>query len=239
MPWTMKPPELGRPAIAAIGLGLAALTAAVWLMSSGPEPAPVAPTPPPPPPPAAPVSAAVPAAPPPSAEGLRLFGLLGAGAIIGFPDGQQRLVAVGRDVLPGLKIARIEQQFVVLASSGGEVRLGFDGVREAETAASAAPASATAEAAQREETLNYRLGLAPRRAGSRVDGYVMRPGASLPALQRAGLQPGDVIVGVNGSRFDEERMEELAWQIANSDRTEFEVERGGRRFRLALAREQH
>jgi hypothetical protein len=29
--------------------------------------------------------------------------------------------------------------------------------------------------------------------------------------------------------FDEERMLELAWQIANSSRTEFEVERGGRR----------
>ena len=58
----------------------------------------------------------------------------------------------------------------------------------------------------------------------------------MPALERAGLRPGDVIVGVNGSEFDEERMLELAWQIANSGRTEFEVERGGRRIRLAIER---
>jgi type II secretory pathway component PulC len=56
----------------------------------------------------------------------------------------------------------------------------------------------------------------------------------MPALERAGLRPGDVVVGVNCSGFDEERMLELAWQIANSTRTEFEVERGGRRTRLAI-----
>ena len=43
-----------------------------------------------------------------------------------------------------------------------------------------------------------------------------------------------MILAVNGSTFDEERMLELSWQIANSSRTEFEVERGGRRIRLAL-----
>ena len=55
----------------------------------------------------------------------------------------------------------------------------------------------------------------------------------MPALERAGLRPGDLILSVNGSRFDEERMLELAWEMANASRTEFEIERGGRRMRLA------
>ena len=135
---------------------------------------------------------------------------------------------VGREALPGLTLRRIEQNQAVFASAAGEVRLGFDGVGQA-------PAAATpASAAPRDETLPYRLGLAPRRAGGRVNGFTVRPGASLPALERAGIRPGDTILSVNGSAFDEERMLELAWQIANSTRTEFEVERGGRRVRLAL-----
>ena len=65
--------------------------------------------------------------------------------------------------------------------------------------------------------MRYRLGLAPRRAGGRVTGFTVRSNVEMPALARAGIRPGDVIVGVNGSVFDEERMQELAWQIANSD----------------------
>ena len=99
----------------------------------------------------------------------------------------------------------------------------------------AAPAPALAAGgAQREEALRYRLGLAPRRAGGRVTGFTVRSNVEMPALARAGIRPGDVITGVNGSVFDEERMQELAWQIANSDRVIFEVERGGSRLRLAL-----
>ena len=144
---------------------------------------------------------------------------------------------IGREVAPGLRVARIEQNHVILASAGGELRLGFDGVSQAAAAAPAASATASAsEEAQREETLRYRLGLAPRQAGGRTSGFIVRPNVSMPALERAGLRPGDVIVGVNGSGFDEERMLELAWQIANSTRTEFEVERGGRRIRLAIER---
>ena len=56
----------------------------------------------------------------------------------------------------------------------------------------------------------------------------------MPALEHAGLRPGDIILSVNGSRFGQEQMLELAWEIANATRTEFEVERGGRRIRLAV-----
>ncbi len=171
-------------------------------------------------------------APAGNATGLRLHGLLASGAIIAFPDGRQRLVPVGREALPGVVLRRIEQNHAVLASAGSEARLGFDGAAGAPSAAPSPPRAA--ESGGREETLRYRLGLAPRRVGGRVMGFTVRRGAELPALARAGIRPGDTILAVNGSIFDDERMLELSWQIANSTRTEFEIERGGRRLRVAL-----
>ncbi len=193
-----------------------------------PDPMPVAPAPP-----VAPVAAAPPA-PAASPQGLKLYGLTAMGAIIGPEGGGQRLIMVGREVVPGLLLAAVRIDHAVLRSSSGDYRLGFDGIAAAGPAAQAAPASG--EAAYREESLRYRLGLAPRREGDRVTGHVVRPGASLPALKRAGLRAGDVVLRVNGSVFDQERLEELAWTLANSEGVTFEIERDGRPVRLAVSR---
>jgi len=232
---TMKRHELRLAGLVAGAVTLAGLLAYLLLRPPATIEAPLPPAAVPPALSAPSAPPSPPAAPPPSAEGLSLHGLLGGGAIIAAADGRQRFVAIGREVTPGLRVVRIEQNHVILASPGGELRLGFDGISQAETAApNATPAAPASEEALRDETLRYRLGLAPRQAGGRTTGFVVRPNVSMPALERAGLRPGDVIVGVNGSGFDEERMLELAWQIANSSRTEFEVERGGRRIRLAI-----
>jgi hypothetical protein len=225
--------------IIAAGFVLVLIT---WWLTLGADegvapPAPVAATPPPAPVAAAPAQPA-PSAPAVTPEGLRLFGLTGSGAIIGLPDGSQRLVRIGREVMPGLTLAEIRQHSALLRSAAGEFQLDFQGIAAASRQPVAAP-QATASASEdqlREETLRYRLGLEPNRAGGRVVGFTIRPGANLPALQRAGLRSGDRIVSVNGSQLDEERMLELAWTIANSDRTEFEFERGGRRSRVAVGR---
>lgn len=192
-----------------------------------------------PPPPPASTPVAIAPTPPPVAGAdvsqLKLYGLLASGAVVGYPNGGQRLVPIGREALPGLTLVRVEQHGAVFQSAGGEVRLGFDGVAQAPAATAGAPAAPTAgEPGQREQTLRYRLGLAPRTANGRVTGYTVRANVEMPALARAGIQPGDVIVSVNGSNFDEERLQELAWNIANSTETRFEVERGGRRLQLSL-----
>lgn len=229
---TTKRPDRLRPAALA-ALGGAAALALLWLSGSAEAPAP-APAPSMPPAAApAPTPAAATAAPAPSADGLRLYGLLGSGAIVGLLDGSQRWVPVGRDVVPGLRLAEVRQHRAVLVSSGGTFELTFDGARAA--AAAAAPAAAPAADPHREETLRYRLGLAPQRANGRIAGFAIRPGADLPTLRRAGLRPGDVLVRVNGQTFDsEERVQELSREIAGSFTAEFEFLRNGRRMRTSL-----
>ncbi len=193
---------------------------------------PVTPAPEPSPPPAP--APAPPAAPPPAApDGLRLHGVTGAGAIIAAADGRQRLVAIGRDVLPGLRLEQVHLDHALLRSSTGAFRLDFTGAPA--VAAPGSQASASSDDA-RDESLRYRLGLAPHRVGGRVVGHQVRTGADLPALARAGIQPGDVILSVNGSRLDRERVAELAWTLAHSDRVEFEIERSGQPRTLSGAR---
>jgi hypothetical protein len=186
---------------------------------------------------AAPVPPPVVVAPPAAAvdvSQLRLFGLLSRGAVIGMPDGNQRFVAIGREILPGVTLKSVQVHHAFLSTPSGEVRLGFDGVAQPQAAA-ALPAAA-GESAQRDETLRYRLGLEARTVGRRVSGYTIRSGAELPQLARAGLQPGDLILRVNGSEFGPEQVENLAWQMANSDSMVFDIERSGRPLRLTAPR---
>jgi type II secretory pathway component PulC len=187
-----------------------------------------------PPAPVATVAPVPPVLPAADLSQLRLYGLLASGAVVGYANGGQRLVPVGREALPGLTLVRIEQNHAIFQSAGGEVRLGFDGIAAPAPAAAMPPAAVAPGGAFREETLRYRLGLAPRIANGRAAGYVVRANVEMPALARAGIRPGDVIVAVDGSVFDEQKLEELARIIANNAQTRFEVERFGRRLQLSF-----
>ena len=233
---TMKRPDLPRPAVAGGALAAVGLLAFLLIRPSSQEAPLEAPdaAPAPLPPPVAPAPAA-PAPAAPNANGLRLFGLLGRGAIIALPDGRQSFFAIDREVLPGLKVARIEQKHVVLASAGGELRLGFDGAAPIEPADPPANGQTRSEPRPNDDALTYRFGLEARRSNGRIDGYALRPGANLPLLEQAGLRAGDVILSVNGQTFDsDEKVLELPREIAGSFTAEFEYDRSGRRMRTSL-----
>lgn len=210
--------------------------------SSAPPPAPdrampvAAPASAPQPPPLVPAPvAAAPAAPPvqvADASQLKLYGLLASGAVIGYANGGQRLVQVGREALPGLTLVRVEQNFAILQGGAGELRLGFDGVAAGGPASTAPPLPAVPGG--REEALRYRLGLAPRVESNQITGYIVRANVEMPALARAGILPGDVIVSVNGRGMNEQIFQELAAIVASPAGARFEVERGGRRLQLSL-----
>ncbi|HEV2747954.1 MAG TPA: hypothetical protein VGW34_11725 [Allosphingosinicella sp.] len=66
-----------------------------------------------------------------AASGLVLHGVLGGGpgggaAIIGFPDGGQRAVRVGRQFLPGLTLKEVGQRHALVAGPGGDTRLALE-----------------------------------------------------------------------------------------------------------------
>ena len=234
---------MGRVALAVRlgGFVAAVLASYTWLSASPavPEPAPA-------PPAAKPVALAVippaaapQAAPPPalvSTDGLILYGVSGASrsaaAIIGSRLGGQRVVAVGQDYRPGLKLAEVGVDYAVLSNGAQGVRLELSRFGADGTAKSTAPLPAEQE--QKIEAAVLRNILKPVRTNSRIGGYALKPGESLPQLIRAGLQPGDVIVSVNGSQLDEERMAELAWQMGNATKTEFVFVRNGKKMRATL-----
>ena len=170
------------------------------------------------------------------AEGLVLYGVSGAGgsgaAIIGSRLGGQRVVPVGKDYRPGLRLAEVGADYAILEYGALHARLELS--RFAAGGEAKPAAALPAEVEQRIEAAVLRNILRPVMAKDRIGGYALKPGESLPQLIRAGLQPGDVILSVNGSQLDEERMSELAWQMGNAARTEFVFVRNGRKMRASV-----
>lgn len=153
--------------------------------------------------------------------------------------GGQRLVRVGREIVPGMRLKSVGLTFAIAESGGADLRLelgkaGAVQIAAAAPAAAAVQPAAAAAVADRVETTELRLGLEPVESGGRTRGYRFRDGASLPRLEQAGLRPGDIITGVNGSVLDEERLMELSWTMTNSERTEFDVIRNGKPIKIAL-----
>lgn len=145
------------------------------------------------------------------------------------------MFAIGREVRPGLVLTGVGVDHALLQAGPTTYRLGFDGVAAA--GSGAAPGAAPAgSAALREETLRYRLALAPVTEDGRLAGHTVRDAAAVPALARAGLQAGDVIRRINGSEFNGEQLEELAWTLANSSEVRFEITRNGQPLQLTMAR---
>lgn len=171
-----------------------------------------------------------------STDGLVLYGISGASrsaaAIIGSRLGGQRVVAIGHDYRPGLKLAEIGVDYAVLQNGSQAVRLELSRYESGGSAKTIA--ALPAEEDQKIEAAVLRNILKPVMANNRIGGYALKPGESLPQLIRAGLQPGDVIMSVNGSQLDEERMSELAWQMGNAAKTEFVFMRNGKKMSATL-----
>ena len=228
------------------------LTTADQRSAAGP-PSPLMAPPPPAPipvqtvvaPPPTPGAAVVAAGPGGIPIGLTLTGIAGRGAIFGAADGSQRYVPQGREIAPGVVLQAISTRYVLLAAGATNYRMSFGGLPVAvgapasvalsgpQSAANAPPAEQSRLAGLRAESAQLQSGLSPRQVGNRISGYYVRS-VSYPALQRAGVQPGDIILSVNGSELGPEALGELPGVIQNSSRVEFEVERGGQRIRVAI-----
>lgn len=209
---------------------LAAPSAAVVAPAVAPPLAPESPPAPPSP------ARGEPAPLPGSALGLILYGISGGSAdpaaVIGSEATGQRLVRAGRDFRPGVTLGEVGPDHVVLVADGRPARLELR--RFGGPSVESAPARSDPEKASGIESAVLRNILRPIVSNGRVGGYALKGGETLPRLQQAGLRAGDVILRVNGSPLDEERMGELAWEMRNATRTEFEFVREGKRMRARL-----
>jgi general secretion pathway protein C len=187
--------------------------------------------------------------------GLRLFGVRtdgggGGSAIIRTAAGREAAFAVGEEIEPGLVLKAVAPDHVILARGGARQRLGFPQVTPNAVAATpvtatpapvSAPTSASGAAAGvSAEAFLSSAALAPRVKDGRAQGYAVTPrgGAGADMLARAGLQPGDVILAIDGSEFNAERASELADELAKAEWVDLRIERGGQilNTRLRIAR---
>lgn len=221
----------------AIGGGIALSAVLVAVLRGGDEaptaalpPAVVQPVAAPPPLPPAQATLSPPASPPAVAPKLILRGIVerpgGAAAVIETGDGRQRLVRVGGQVAPGVRLEQVMRSSVALSVGAARQVLRFDGADAA--AEPVAPAVPPAVAGLAGSVNAYRLGMEASRRGGRIRGFSVVDTARLPLLQQAGIRPGDVVLAVNGAPLvSEEKLMELPSEVAGAYRVEISFERGG------------
>jgi general secretion pathway protein C len=166
----------------------------------------------------------------------------GAGAaILGAPDGEQTSFRVGEEVAPGVKLAAVFFDYVVLDRGGRQEKLYMDQPAAGGGAGAmpAAPAS-TSGGASPEQSLSASAArsaftLAPRNRGGQVTGVAVSPGADPALFASAGFQSGDVIVAVNGARITSAAdLAQLQSSLAPGARLSLTVERGAQTVPIAL-----
>jgi general secretion pathway protein C len=193
---------------------------------------------------------------------LKLFGVRqdeasGRGsAIIALPDGTQRSFAVGDEIMPGVKLEAVAFDNVTISRGGAAEQLFMDQSTPAAGASGSAPATAppappppaqplpvvtvpTVQVAPPSSKLSGAVNFEPRMNGGKLTGVVLSPQGDGAAFRAAGLQPGDVLIGVNGKRITSAaQLAALREQLTAAGGTNVQVERGGRVTRIQLRNSQ-
>ncbi|MBW8367080.1 MAG: type II secretion system protein C [Arenimonas sp.] len=191
------------------------------------------------------------AASPADTGGLALFGVrLGADpkrstAILGNAGGTQASYAVGDTVAPGVTLASVASGYVMLSRGGSQLRLSLPNAPAAQAAAAPlplpanlpAPTATGAPAAVDAAQLLAQTGLRPRLRGGQADGYTVIPRGDGAMFRRAGLEPGDVLLTVNGQALTPERIAEIDQMLRSTPSVVVTLERGGERKTLTLQME--
>jgi general secretion pathway protein C len=157
-------------------------------------------------------AAAAPAADAAAAGGLRLFGVrVGpqSSAIIARPDGRQVSVVVGEEVAPGVSLHAVAHDHVELSVQGRRTTLAF------------APSGGAAAYAPPPPPM-----IAP--AAANLGALLSTGTAGAADLARAGLQPGDTVMSVNGqSVSDPQSVEALGRDLAAGREAVVQYQRDG------------
>ena len=205
-----------------------------------------------------PFAGAVPATAPGSGAGStwKLFGTRvdgeGGSAILGRGDDRQAAWRAGETIAPGWVLERVATDHVLLRGGGGMQRVDVlqPAAATARVMASSAPVAAavTSDATQvlapaSPDAAGIDLaavralavaGLQPRQRDGQVAGYTLGAAASMPLLRQAGLQPGDVLLGVDGMALDAGRLQALVQGGDAPRQATLSFERDGQVHRVVL-----
>lgn len=179
-----------------------------------------------------------------ASSGPVLYGVRSGGrgsAILAIGGGAQQIYDVGDEVAPGLVLAAVGANHVILSRGGAKQKLGFPTPAGGAAPAAYVPAAApvAAPGAVDPKRLLGETSLLPRLQDGKPSGYqVMAPAVS-PALQAAGLQRGDVLLAVDGVGLTPERVGELPQTLASASEVELRFERAGQVMTKRVRMEPH
>lgn len=169
-----------------------------------------------------------------NAGGLVLYGVRtmadGKGAaILGRSDGAQEAFTVGQAVTPGVILAAVGDDHVVITRGGMRTRIAFQppapGSPAPPPAAPAPPASQGGVIAPK--TFLSANSFEPQMRDGAVLGYAVSPRDGGQSLKAAGIKPGDIIRAINGAALSRNRFAEIESEFAGASRIELTIERGG------------
>ena len=126
--------------------------------------------------------------------GTRVDTVSGRGsAIIGGSDGVQSSYAVGDEISPGVRLVEVSFDAVTIDSGGRRESLFLD------QSSGSAPVTPQSAGVVTQARLAADILVTPRLQGTAITGYVLTPKGSGTAFLAAGLQPGDVLISVDGA----------------------------------------
>lgn len=163
--------------------------------------------------------------------GTRVDTVSGRGsAIIATPDGVQASFLVGETIMPGVRLKSVEFDGVTIDRGGASERLYLDQSSGSApiTPAALPPTAATAG------RLAEDVAVAPRLSGTTITGLVLTPKGAGTAFAAAGLQPGDVLVAIDGKSAAEIGDPASSLQRLGAGNASITIERGGRPLTLTL-----
>jgi general secretion pathway protein C len=179
------------------------------------------------------------------ASGLQLFAVrpasAGGSAIIAMPEAPQRAFTVGEALAPGLILAEVQSDHVVLDQAGRRSELRFAKADARPTparptpahaaavpaASASAPAAGTPAAEIDPAQLLAQMGLRPDETDGRITGYTVIPRGDGAVLRQAGLQAGDVLLSVNNEALTAERYAGLAQSLGGASSISLTYRRDG------------
>jgi len=166
--------------------------------------------------------------------GTRVDEAMGGGsAIIAGPDNVQKSVAVGQEIMPGVKLKAVAFDHVTIDRGGAteELYLPQDSASATLPPAASPPPGAPAPPSSAGgvslSQLRTEIGFIPRVDGGRISGLVVRPQGSGAAFRQVGLHDGDVVTAIGGRAVTGPGdLDRLAQQYPHGGDMPITVERG-------------